>query len=1069
MPPPERLDEDVHPLTRDWADRINNRNVRAAFLQEPIDSYTTAHDLRVWTGTWNTNGKPPPPDLDITPWLDVSSRPDLVVVGFQEIVPLTPGKVLMQEDANATGEWEAIIERTLNGTVAAGEAKKAAAASAAIVSAAPASAPATSSPSTFAWASFGDGPPSGGAWEGQWASFNTPSASPPRTPPPASSSGGDRPSYVRLARKQLVGVYITVWATIDAASHARDVRVDTVSTGVNLGVSVLGNKGGAGVWLKMYATPLVFICSHLSAGSKEGDEAKRSEDYGEIASKLSFPAPLVASSDGTAERAATVGDAFAAIWIGDLNYRLNLPDDVVRSAVAAGAHASLLGSDQLVLEQAAGRAFRGWTEAPVTFPPTYKYRPGTNTYSGSGDVGGEDGDAGGEEGGVKVSAKEEKKKRTPAWCDRILWRGKDVAQESYDAVSALTASDHKPVRATFRVTARELMPERLQATLQEARRRLDAAEMASQPRCTLENAQADFGELRFAEPKSTTFRLVNTGDVAATWRFVSAVPGATDPAPPWISLSPARGKLLPGEEVEIAAVACVRGGGAGGPAALAGAASAAAGATSSVTASGLASSSASGLASGVASAASAATTDASGSPSATGSAGPGSERDSPRFASDFDARPGASAAGSIAEAARLAQARAVSSGIARAADGGGVSVVSPGRRPGRPDAAESRGAEAPLGAVAGVANSLGRGHPRPVDAILVLHLEGGRDFFLTVGGTLAPTVFGRALGSLPSASFPPGVPAPVATLVDALFERGVRVPGVFRPPARGTLAGLAAIRAALDDAWTGGAADLASLPGVDCHEVAYALLALFAATPRPLFAAGTGANDNATASAAAAVDAMMTPWAAAAVAAARAAAPGTPWTLAAPEVAGKLPAMSAVDDALRARLPTAERATLTHACALVRAALAEVREVRDGGERGAAARILAQFAEVWFPRATGANEAATRMGRMAMLGVLCGAHPAFLDGFDPMERTYVRETGEPAASATVSGGFAAGVGGGGFAPSAEVGGGGNLIDFGRIFKSGPARADGTLRARTTLLRVDAPSSPPGARSTASLG
>ena len=58
--PPERLDEDVHPLTRDWADRINNRNVRAAFLQEPIDSYTTAHDLRVWTGTWNTNGKPLP-------------------------------------------------------------------------------------------------------------------------------------------------------------------------------------------------------------------------------------------------------------------------------------------------------------------------------------------------------------------------------------------------------------------------------------------------------------------------------------------------------------------------------------------------------------------------------------------------------------------------------------------------------------------------------------------------------------------------------------------------------------------------------------------------------------------------------------------------------------------------------------------------------------------------------------------------------------------------------------------------------------------------------------------------
>lgn len=171
---------------------------------------------------------------------------------------------------------------------------------------------------------------------------------------------------------------------------------------------------------------------------------------------------------------------------------------------------------------------------------------------------------------------------------------------------------------------------------------------------------------------------------------------------------------------------------------------------------------------------------------------------------------------------------------------------------------------------------------------------------------------------------------------------------------------------------------------------------------------------------------MMAPWAAAAVAAARAAAPGTPWTLAAPEVSGKLPSTSAVDDALRARLPAAERATLAHACALVRAALASPET--GAGERGAAARILAQFAEVWFPKATGANEAATRMGRVAMLGVLCGARPAFLDGFDPMERTYARETGAP-----VSGGFAAGggLGGGGFAPSAGVGGGGggNLIDL----------------------------------------
>ena len=54
--------------------------------------------------------------------------------------------------------------------------------------------------------------------------------------------------YRRLACKQLVGVYITVWALNTVAKNIKDVRVATVSTGVNLGIGVLGNKGGAGVY-----------------------------------------------------------------------------------------------------------------------------------------------------------------------------------------------------------------------------------------------------------------------------------------------------------------------------------------------------------------------------------------------------------------------------------------------------------------------------------------------------------------------------------------------------------------------------------------------------------------------------------------------------------------------------------------------------------------------------------------------------------------------------------------------------------------------------------------------------
>ena len=102
-----------------------------------------------------------------------------------------------------------------------------------------------------------------------------------------------------MARKQLVGVYITVWASRAVSRHVSDVRTAAVATGVNLGVAMLGNKGGAAVWLKVHNTPLCFVCAHLSAGSKETDAQKRSEDYREIYAKLSFPAPPAASSDGS--------------------------------------------------------------------------------------------------------------------------------------------------------------------------------------------------------------------------------------------------------------------------------------------------------------------------------------------------------------------------------------------------------------------------------------------------------------------------------------------------------------------------------------------------------------------------------------------------------------------------------------------------------------------------------------------------------------------------------------------------------------------------------------------------
>jgi inositol polyphosphate 5-phosphatase INPP5B/F len=78
-----------------------------------------------------------------------------------------------------------------------------------------------------------------------------------------------------------------------------------------------------------------------------------------------------------------IPDHDIVFWLGDLNYRIDeslSTETVLKLAEKNGGIAQLEPLDQLNMERAAGRVLRNFQEGRLTFAPTYKYQPGTHMY-----------------------------------------------------------------------------------------------------------------------------------------------------------------------------------------------------------------------------------------------------------------------------------------------------------------------------------------------------------------------------------------------------------------------------------------------------------------------------------------------------------------------------------------------------------------------------------------------------------------------------------------------------------------------------------------------------------------
>lgn len=394
--------------------------------------------ISVYVASWNVNAKKPTEDL--SSWLlpDNTDAPDIYAIGFQEIVDLNAGNLLV--DHNANKMWEDKIERTL------------------------------------------------------------------------------KQQYTQVCSRHLVGLSLCIYVkrALYKDQHINDVQHETVGVGI---MGVGGNKGAVAIRFKIYDSSICFVNSHLAA--HQNNTAGRNSDFHNICTRLKF-------TEGKSKQQYDMFKHDHLIWLGDLNYRININDyALVYQRIDVEDWVGLLQADQLIIEKAAGKAFKNFQEGKIDFAPTYKYQPGTNKYE----------------------RREDKKKRLPAWCDRIQWIGEDITQLFYRRAE-LMISDHKPVAALFEIKVKQVIEEKKKEVKASIGRQLDAWENQAIPKISHSPNTIKFESVYFDTPTTQLLTIENTGSVVVQFHFV---PKLQDPTfcKSWCKVVPEFGIIPPKEKLGI--------------------------------------------------------------------------------------------------------------------------------------------------------------------------------------------------------------------------------------------------------------------------------------------------------------------------------------------------------------------------------------------------------------------------------------------------------------------------------------------------------------------------------------
>lgn len=239
-------------------------------------------------------------------------------------------------------------------------------------------------------------------------------------------------SYKMLVKERLKEIKIHCYVRRQILDQIHHVGKATEATGIG---GVYGNKGGTAVAFYVGTMSFCFINSHFAAHQEK--TAQRNSDFKSIVKGI---------RDISGEHGDALHHYHHVFWMGDLNYRLDYSDqgdkrtpdkdqfDEMVEMIGHEKFEELFQYDQLAREMNSCRVFFGFQEGVYNFKPTFKRKRG-------------------DEGDNYTP------QRSPAWCDRILWRtypSYDIKQLELASVEKFTTSDHKPVYSIFSIAKQSL-------------------------------------------------------------------------------------------------------------------------------------------------------------------------------------------------------------------------------------------------------------------------------------------------------------------------------------------------------------------------------------------------------------------------------------------------------------------------------------------------------------------------------------------------------------------------------------------------------------------------------------